>query len=1489
MSEDVLEVLGAVELAEARLLSWGLVDGAFDEDELIALIEAETDRQGISESADGLLDELLERRLIIRVPDRPHHYRTRMAETIRLLARLRQLFTKHDGPAWRSAPRLVADFRFDLQPRRYPKRDIAINDGLVELERGVPGLPAGTVHAARAMLAGRGDGFALSAFQVDAAKSILGGIQAGGPGATMVSAGTGSGKTLAFYLPVLSDIAGRDERGPQAVAVYPRNELLKDQLSQTYAEARRLDGVTASKAKVTVGAFFGGTPHSTRDQDTWMGRRGWTQQGDARACPYLRCPRPGCPGPLVWPDALRRDGAEVLVCSAPRCTVRIEPDEVVLTRERLRQTPPDVLFTTTEMLNRSLSSWEDARLIGIESPHPRVALIDEAHTYTGIAGAQAALLLRRWHAAAGGRIHFVGLSATLADAADFFARLTGIADHSVTLVEPASFDEEGMEYQVVLRGDPASGTQLLSTTIQAAMLLRRALDLRDAPVSGGAYGSKAFVFTDDLDVTNRLYHAMRDAEGLGPYRQERRPGATPLAALRSTARDDLSARRQDGQAWDLAENLGHDLSGDTLLNVTRVSSQDAGVNDRSDLIVATASLEVGFNDAEVGGVLQHKAPRDEAAFVQRRGRAGRTRAMRPWTVVTLSDFGRDRMAYDAYDVLFDPALRPRPLPISNRSVLRMQATYSWLDWTARRLAPSQRSSSVWRALAGPDGGRPAAEQREAIASLIEQTLDDPAVLADLAAHLKRALDLTQEQVEGILWEPPRALITAVLPTALRRLRSGWYHPTRNGGGAGRDFRARYDPLPDFVPPNLFSELSLPEVQVRTPPQNKRAAEEVHPVPILQAMRTFAPGNVSLRFAVERRGARSWVLPPAPGGTVDVSSFLSYAEPLGPFPYAEGETIQEIECERPWELGTTPIPEDVTDSSSARLDWRTQLSSGPAPHCIAVPPSSPWRGLFASFEFHTHNRRSPATVRRFAVGGEFSTRRRSGDEEQGSYRFVRDATPRALGFELDVDGLRLQPELSDRVAPASPDDPATRAFRTALFAERIATDSRLDGVANFFQRGQLEQLYLSALVDRAVREATDLESAWASLHAGDAASELQVAIEGIFATGVPASTSQDDTEERRGADRLAALAHEPQLIAVLRALAPTLWEQPAPGWEPWARRRVLSTLAAGVAAACEKLCPEFSGDEIVVDVGAGVQPDQSVDESSIWVTERVVGGGGVAEEVHRRLSADPRRFLRLMDRAMAPGDFQVVGEELPRILELAVEEGPVRTALADLRSARSHADRRVRLEALIETLQRAGIDTRHAVVAAANARILRPGTSPVTDEALCRLARDWRHTENRLGIELETRIFAYACREQPDLEEAIPEAAGAGAGWRYGQVLGVLWPHGWRVRSSALATYNEFAPHAPTDQRALSMLAPVNVTTIDLDRDWWPAMSQVLVREGLCELRCPSTHPDELAGALTMLGMRPIDTGSLLLHPFIERIDRHGATLSATITLEVPSA
>ena len=245
------------------------------------------------------------------------------------------------------------------------------------------------------------------------------------------------------------------------------------------------------------------------------------------------------------------------------------------------------------------------------------------------------------------------------------------------------------------------GPSLLSTSIQTAMLYGRTMD---PPGREYAYGSVGFLFTDDLDVTNRFYDDLRDAEGArGRYRYGRTRHV--LAGLRSPDAPQESERYRDGQSWNLMQRIGWPLDPAAAageLRIGRTSSQDAGVDWGADLIVATASLEVGFNDPRVGLVLQHKAPRDAASFIQRRGRAGRLRSTRPWTVVVLSDYGRDRLAYQAYDSLFAPELPARRLPVGNRSVLKMQGTQALLDWLALKLASRDVAS-------GPAGHPPGAE------------------------------------------------------------------------------------------------------------------------------------------------------------------------------------------------------------------------------------------------------------------------------------------------------------------------------------------------------------------------------------------------------------------------------------------------------------------------------------------------------------------------------------------------------------------------------------------------------------------------------------------------------------------------------------------------------------------------------------------------------------------------------------------------------------
>jgi hypothetical protein len=112
--------------------------------------------------------------------------------------------------------------------------------------------------------------------------------------------------------------------------------------------------------------------------------------------------------------------------------------------------------------------------------------------------------------------------------------------------------------------------------------------------------------------------------------------------------------------------------------------------------------------------------------------------MRPITVTVLSDYGRDRTFYQAYEHLFDP-------PSSRngyRSPTRMSSRY-------------RRSSRSW------------------IGSRCELIQGDAAAVADLRAHLVAALAVDEPTAEALLWEPPRSLLLEAVPTLVRRLFRRW--------------------------------------------------------------------------------------------------------------------------------------------------------------------------------------------------------------------------------------------------------------------------------------------------------------------------------------------------------------------------------------------------------------------------------------------------------------------------------------------------------------------------------------------------------------------------------------------------------------------------------------------------------------------------------------------------------------------------------------------
>lgn len=1494
----LLAALDEIEQREARLLTWGLVDGHVSAGELHGIIDALLDDPklgaGISFfDASQVIAKLIDRALVFDIGLEPDsQYRSRMAEGVRLLFRLRQLFPQHRGPlGWQTAPTLVADFRFIWRRRRYPRRDIDAATALTTIAAATPDKAARAALAA--LVDSYGSSFALAGFQVAAAARILGSVEGSQSTATLVSAGTGSGKTLAFYLPALSCIASHiqrdaeEDRWVKVLALYPRNELLKDQFAEVYSQARRLDASLAARGrrKILIGTFFGPTPRSA--ETAHKARSGWRQTSAGLVCEYLRCPSADCDGEMVWRDVDRLSKCERLECL--ECASSIGSDEIILTRDRLKTEAPDILFTTTEMLNQRMGDDRIRHLFGIGDRAQRpveMMLLDEVHTYSGSSGAQVAFLLRRWRRLIRRQVSFVGLSATLKDGGRFFAQLTGLYEQSSVEISPSNRDmiAEGAEYLLALRGDPVSRTALLSTTIQTGMLLSRLLDTPDERKSHGIIGERVFLFTDDIDVTNRMYFAMLDAEG-------RRSSGTPdlvnkpdggLASLRRPL--PVQNRKLHGQDWEAVIDIGHSLQPQDRKAVGRVMSMDPGVGKNLDIIVATASLEVGFNDPRVGAVIQHKAPRDVAQFLQRKGRAGRSRRMRPWTVAVLSDYGRDRLAYQGYDLLFDPELPLRTLPVGNRYVMRIQAVYATLDYLSLMLG-SSRQGSVWQDLSSSADSNYQRSRQTALAGLIHRILTVPAELDRYASYLASALRIDENVVAPLLWDHPRPLITQVLPTALRRLESNW----RAWGEQRDDHQVFNSPLPEFAPVNLFSDLNLPEVDLVLPQPGSVTPDEVA-MPIAQALREFAPGRVSRRYGISHAFERHWLCPPLDQNreqTVPLEP-LARLDRLGDWHVEVDGAVRQIPVYRPRQLEVQVPPATVVDTSNARLRWRSQLVARDPGIVLAPPRGSPWTPLIEDLRFYSHEGLSPIEVRRMALGSDAGIRFRDGGSLIKEFHFEAGGEAAALGFSLAVDAMCIRLHFPEAIwsSLGEESDPRHRAMRTARFHHQAMHGSFLEAVDNPFARDWLAHLMLAALSNEAIARGSSLREAAAVLAEGRAEVSLDQTLNIMFQSAIVDDANAQGNMQDKLRQDLAGFLADHQVVDSLFDLAAILWTPIDSGFEPWLRERYASTVGAAALSAITNLCPQIDADSLVIDVTAGPRERDDVlagiAHAEIWISEMTPGGNGQIEEAQRQYVEDPRRFLSLMTSALRDNDFSLSDFQLSRYLALVVEgdsDDPLPTAARAFRQSSGAQESHARFTALRHTLAEEGFVTFHAFIVALANRILRPGSSSDSDAFFLDAVRFWNAEEARLGVELDARILAYRLARSDDID-AVLSLAGIDPPtvnpdqWRFGVIYGLLWPRGAQIRQSGLRAYSPFADLPLPDPLLLSIYLTEDAALIDLEGDGWQDLClERLADVGAATLVCPMAASSLLADALSTLATNPVQSAYLSVFARVQAVRR----------------
>jgi len=328
---------------------------------------------------------------------------------------------------------------------------------------------------------------------------------------TIVATGTGSGKSFCFGIPIVSECLRLRQQGMagiKAVIIYPMNALANSQYEDF---AKRLHG-----SGLKIALYTGDTPDAFPSGE-YTTPQEYVKRTAGRAEPY---------------------------------------DCELLTRQEIRETPPDILMTNYAQLELLLTRFEDRTLFPPEHAGVlRFLVLDEVHTYTGRRGADVACLIRRLkqHTDTIGKLHCIGTSATVQSGAgedarqiiaDFATRLFGEPfaredvireeDHVIPVPEitpeplPASVlvtrqMVEEFRWETTDEGEPAE------STIQQAAVLAEALvgrQLRPAEKTREGLGILLRNHPTLYFLEKRL------AEGAAPlsdllsaYREAHRPGA----------------------------------------------------------------------------------------------------------------------------------------------------------------------------------------------------------------------------------------------------------------------------------------------------------------------------------------------------------------------------------------------------------------------------------------------------------------------------------------------------------------------------------------------------------------------------------------------------------------------------------------------------------------------------------------------------------------------------------------------------------------------------------------------------------------------------------------------------------------------------------------------------------------------------------------------------------------------------------------------------
>jgi len=213
----------------------------------------------------------------------------------------------------------------------------------------------------------------------------------------IVSTGTGSGKTESFLIPIINELLEEEQKkgtltaGVRALIIYPMNALVNDQIG-------RMEEILAG-THITFGYYTGETENEER-----KAQQHYKDIHDKNA-----------------------------------------PANELLSREKMRNTPPHILITNYAMLEFLLLRPDDNDIFKKNSATLKYIIFDEAHSYNGAKAIEVACLVKRVKALLNGNdIQFILTSATLGDPSKSTDTIINFAQNLCNACEKAKFDRDSI-------------------------------------------------------------------------------------------------------------------------------------------------------------------------------------------------------------------------------------------------------------------------------------------------------------------------------------------------------------------------------------------------------------------------------------------------------------------------------------------------------------------------------------------------------------------------------------------------------------------------------------------------------------------------------------------------------------------------------------------------------------------------------------------------------------------------------------------------------------------------------------------------------------------------------------------------------------------------------------------------------------------------------------------------------------------------------------